>query len=252
MEAPVKVPGTFDELQERLRSAWVKGKSAGASNTALMNTAKMLTSLFLEQEKTKITPYQQALLDREDKKSAQEQWALEDVNGDGIKEWVNKATKEVKSTDYGITDKLNELNNDGTGPGVNDQPGPQAVSVPGMPQREEGQSEEDYRKALRSWVEMNDPEGKFGVTFEGTPEVQEVEWLGYNRGEPEKEQKDWMKTDPNTGETNVTDSWNTPVSTLFGNFFGNWNKTADQQQKDLNENLSEEEKKKRSMSFMGR
>lgn len=248
MEAPVKVPGTFDELQERLRSAWVKGKSAGASNTALMNTAKMLTSLFLEQEKNKITPYQQAMLDMEKQKMAdaktekeQANWVLADVNGDGVQEWVNRSTREVKETGYGTADTLDQLNDDGTGPGVNDQPGPQAVSVPGMPQREEGQSEEDYRKALRSWVEMNDPEGKFGVTFEGSPEVQEVEWLGYNREQtPESPAKESKGFD-----------WNAPVIPQIGNFFTNWGTAVDQREQQLQQ-APEEERKARTMSFMGR
>ena len=121
-EAPVKVPDNFDELQERLRTGWVKGRAAGATNTALANTSKMLAQLFLEKEKNKITPYQQAQLDMQREqldmvkaKDEQANWTLEDVNGDGVKEWVNKGTREVSETGYGANAEGDAFNDDGSG-----------------------------------------------------------------------------------------------------------------------------------------
>lgn len=107
-ESPVRVPDNFDELQERLRNGWAKGKAGGASNTALNNTSKMLVELFLQKESKKITPYQQAVLDQQKQafeyqkqKDSEADWKLIDTDGDGVMEWVNTNTRSIESTSSG-------------------------------------------------------------------------------------------------------------------------------------------------------
>jgi hypothetical protein len=98
----------LDEFNEQARSFVTKAKAGGASNTAIMNTIRMKYDGFKTEQARQITPYQQAMLDRQterdrrqDAKEDQDQWIMADVNGDGVMEWVNKRTQEVKETGYG-------------------------------------------------------------------------------------------------------------------------------------------------------
>jgi len=101
----------LDEFNAQARSFVTKAKAGGASNTAIMNTIRMKYDGFKTDQARKITPYQQAILDRQDRqdakqdeKDAQDNWTLVDINGDGTMEWVNKKTQEVKGSEYGAGD----------------------------------------------------------------------------------------------------------------------------------------------------
>lgn len=96
-----KSPANLDEFNAQARSFVAKAKAKGLSNTAMANTIRFMYGQFQEDQKSKITPYQQALLDRQDRKEAGDEWELKDVNSDGTLEWVNKKTQEVKESGYG-------------------------------------------------------------------------------------------------------------------------------------------------------
>lgn len=98
----------LDEFNEQARSFVTKAKAKGLSNTAIANTINFMYTMHLNEQKNKITPYQQAQLDLERERINMEKqqtqgadWELADVNGDDVMEWVNTSSQEVKGTEFG-------------------------------------------------------------------------------------------------------------------------------------------------------
>lgn len=98
----------LDEFNEQARSFVTKARAKNLSNTAIANTINFMYGMYQNEQKNKITPYQQAQLDleRERMDMAKQQtqgadWKLADVNGDGTMEWVNTSSQQVKGTNFG-------------------------------------------------------------------------------------------------------------------------------------------------------
>lgn len=77
---PTNAAQNIDEFNAQARSFVAKAKEKGLSNTAMANTIKFMYGSYLEDQKNKITPYQQAVIDE----SKKQKWTLYDVDGDGV------------------------------------------------------------------------------------------------------------------------------------------------------------------------
>lgn len=109
----MQAASNINEFNEQARAFVTKAKNKGLSNTAIANTINFMYGMYQSEQKNKITPAEQARLDLEREKwdyaksqAEKGSWELRDVDGDGVMEWVDPATQQVKGTDFAGNESL--------------------------------------------------------------------------------------------------------------------------------------------------